>query len=86
MTDHYKNLYEIFEFCNENDYYGDFCGGWCGDAGDPNLFQQLLKNPSKSNGIKMMKSFIFAKMSTNNWTKEFLKENDLNEETIDKYL
>ena len=78
MTDHYKNLYEIFEFCNENDYYGD--------AGDPNRFQQLIKNPSKSNGIKMMKSFIFAKMSTNNWTKEFLKENDLNEETIDKYL
>lgn len=57
-----------------------------GDAGDPNRFQQLLKNPSKSNGIKMLLSYINAKMSNNVLTKEFLKENDLNEETIDKYL
>lgn len=83
---HYKNLYEIFKFCNENDHYDSLCSSLCSNAGTPNMFQQLLKNPSKSIGTKMMQLYIFDKMTNNGWTKDFLKESGLNEETIDKYL
>lgn len=52
----------------------------------PTCFSNYLKIPSKSIGTKMMQSYIFDKMINNGWTKDFLKDSGLNEETVDKYL